>query len=163
MRLCAALAASALALCGMGAQAARFTGVVSQVIDGDTVWVRPDGGGPPRPVRIQGIDAPEICQPFGRKAREALAGQVRHRRVTVTTEGRDGHDRTLGTLHLQGRDVGEWMVSGGYAWSYRFKGDAGPYASQEAAARRARKGLWRQRDAMPPRDFRVRHGSCRRG
>ena len=153
--------ALAIALAPWCAHAAKFAGVVTLVIDGDTVWVRPDGGRPPQPVRLRGIDAPEICQAYGQKSRKALAGLVRHRRVTVTTESKDDYQRALGVLDVGGDDVGEWMVVHGYAWSYRFKGDAGPYARQEAQARGARLGLWRSGRPVSPREFRVKHGNCK--
>ena len=141
-------------------QAKRFSAVVSHITDGDTVWVRPVRGGPPQHVRINGIDAPEICQPFGGESRDALASLVLHKRVVVTAKASDDYQRTVATLRLRHEDIGKWMVAHGYAWSYRFKRDPGPYARQEAAARNARTGLWAASGAESPRDFRVRHGSC---
>ena len=41
------------------------SGVVVRVVDGDTLWVKTGASQPPLKVRIQGIDAPEICQPGG--------------------------------------------------------------------------------------------------
>lgn len=145
----------------LAALAERFEAVVSHVTDGDTVWIRPVGGGPPQHVRIDGIDAPEICQAFGREARAALAKAVLHRRVVVVTRGADDYRRTIAQLRLGRRDVGAWMVSHGYAWSYRFRSDLGPYARQEARGRARRLGLWHQGAPEIPRDFRVRHGDCR--
>lgn len=145
----------------LAAGAARFEGRVSHVTDGDTVWVRPADGGPPQQVRIEGIDAPEICQAFGPQARDALARKVLHRRVTVLVDGQDDYRRTIARLDLGRSDVGRWMVSHGYAWSYRFRGDPGPYRREEARARARQLGLWRSGEAESPRDFRVRHGSCR--
>ena len=52
------------------------------------------------------------------------------------------------------------MVSRGYAWSYRFRGDPGPYRHEEARARAQRLGLWQAGEPELPREFRVRHGSC---
>lgn len=144
----------------LAAFAERFEAVVSHVTDGDTVWVRPAHGGPPQHVRIDGIDAPETCQAFGREARTALAKAVQHKRVTVITRGADDYRRTIAQLRIGRRDVGAWMVSHGYAWSYRFRSDPGPYARQEARARSRHLGLWRQDKPEIPRDFRVRHGDC---
>jgi micrococcal nuclease len=140
--------------------AARFEAVVSHVTDGDTVWVRPVGGSPAQQVRIEGIDAPEICQRFGPQARAALAARVLHKRVTLTTRGHDDYRRTIAHIRLGRQDVGAWLVSSGFAWSYRFRQDRGPYARQEARARAARLGLWAAGDADIPRDFRVRNGPC---
>ncbi|HEY8049691.1 MAG TPA: thermonuclease family protein [Ramlibacter sp.] len=142
------------------AHAENYPAVVSHVTDGDTVWVRPVSGGPPQHIRIDGIDAPELCQRFGPESRSALASYVLHKRVVVLTRGADDYRRTVARLHIGRKDVGAWMVSHGYAWSYRFRSDPGPYARIEARARSAGRGLWAQGDAEIPRDFRVRHGSC---
>lgn len=144
----------------LAALAERFEALVSHVTDGDTVWVRPVQGGPPQHVRIDGIDAPESCQAFGREARAALASRVLHKRVVVITQGADDYRRTIAQLRLGRSDVGAWMVSHGYAWSYRFRSDLGPYARQEARARSRRLGMWHHGHPEIPRDFRVRHGDC---
>ncbi|MES2783924.1 MAG: thermonuclease family protein [Pseudomonadota bacterium] len=154
------LITAALVFASVGAQAEPFTAVVATVVDGDTVWVRPDRGGAPRPVRIEGIDAPEICQAFGVQSRNALKGLVHRRRVVVISSRHDSNRRLLARLQRDGQDVGEAMVARGYAWSYRFRGHPGPYAQQERRARHAHTGLWVDKDAMVPRDFRVQNGSC---
>jgi micrococcal nuclease len=143
--------------------AARFEGVVTHVTDGDSVWVRPAGGGEPREIRINGIDAPEICQPFGTDARDALSRHVLRRRVVVVTHGTDEYHRTIARISLGRQDVGAWMVKNGYAWSYRFRGDFGPYQHFEARARTAHRGLWTDSRPEVPRAFRLRHGSCHAG
>lgn len=154
------LAASCLLVVTLGVRAADFSGVVTHVTDGDTLWVRPASGGPPRHVRLHGIDAPEICQPHGAVAREALAARVLHRRVSVASHLKDDYQRTLGIVRLGRQDLGRWMVRTGQAWSYRFRGNAGPYAAEEAQARQARLGLWNADAPLRPREFRTRHGSC---
>lgn len=154
-----ALAAMLLAVAAP-AHAATFQGVVTHVTDGDSIWVRPDAGGAPHEVRIHGIDAPEICQPFGDQSRQALAAQVLHRAVTVKSRAQDSYQRTLANVTAGGQDVGGWMVRHGHAWSYRFRGKGGPYQAQEASARAERLGLWRSGDLMNPRQFRKQHGSC---
>jgi endonuclease YncB( thermonuclease family) len=63
-------------------------------------------------------------------------------------------------VRFAGEDLGGWMVSRGYAWSYRFRSDPGPYRHQEAQARTARRGLWSTAGPEEPRAFRKRHGSC---
>ena len=149
-----------LALCtGASATARGLNGVVNHVTDGDTLWVRP-ASGPPVQVRLQGLDAPEICQPFGRQARDALAARVLHRTVRVATRARDRYQRSVGSVSLEGQDVGAWLVAGGFAWSTRYRGRNGPYAQEEARARHGRIGLWAA-SAVDPRVFRKRHGSCR--
>jgi micrococcal nuclease len=156
-----ALAALALFASGACAHAESFSGIVTHVTDGDTLWVRPVSGGAPRQVRLQGIDAPEICQTWGPQARRALAVRVLHRHVGVASRGRDAYERTLGQVESDRQDLGSWLVSRGHAWSDRFRGRSGRYAKEESAARAARLGLWSGGSALPPREFRSRHGSCR--
>lgn len=142
------------------ATAAGWTGTVTHVSDGDTLWVRPLRGGAPRAVRLDGIDAPELCQAHGEAARAALVGRVLGQAVQVRVRRHDDYGRALARLSLRGQDVGGWLVSQGHAWSYRYHGHSGPYARQESQARARRLGLFRQAHAEPPRAFRRRHGSC---
>ena len=142
-----------LAVCA-SATAADFTGVVTHVTDGDTLWVRPASGGAPRQIRIEGIDAPEICQAFGADAREALSARVLRRQVKVRSRASDSYHRALAHVSLGDDDLGSWMVGRGYAWSYRFHNDPGPYAKQQARAKTAGLGLWRGSSPVSPREFR---------
>ena len=161
IRLRFIVAAIALLALSPAALARAFQGVVTHVGDGDSLWVRPDSGGTPRQVRVHGIDAPEVCQAFGLPARDALAALVLHRHVAVNSRARDTYSRTLGRVSMNGQDLGAWMVSRGYAWSYRFGRNRGPYAALEEQARRARLGLWAHGMPVEPREFRKRHGGCK--
>ena len=156
--LCACLLLAMLVPAG----ARTLHGTVTHVTDGDSLWVRTATGGEPLQVRVQGIDAPEICQVFGVQARDALAAHLMHQPVEVNTRARDIYHRTVGRVSLGGQDVGAWMVSRGYAWSPGFRHRPGPYATQETEARKARLGLWAQAAPVEPRSFRKRHGSCKR-
>jgi micrococcal nuclease len=137
-----------------------WSGTVTHVTDGDTLWVRPRQGGAPRVIRLEGMDAPEICQAYGPAAREALAAQVQGRTVQVVSRRHDDYGRLLARIKVKGRDVGGWMVAHGQAWSYGYRRDRGPYARQEAQARAAQLGLFADARAEPPREFRKRHGAC---
>lgn len=142
------------------AGARALHGVVTHVTDGDTLWVRPAGASAAVQVRMQGIDAPEICQQFGVQSRDALAARVLHQQVHVTVRARDVYERAVGRVSLRGQDVGAWLVAGGNAWASRYQRRAGPYAQEESAARSERRGLWAASAPLDPRVFRKRHGSC---
>ncbi len=152
---------------------------MTHVTDGDTLWVRPASGGKPVRIRIDGVDAPEICQPYGIASRKALAARLANQSVTVQSASRDNFGRLLARVNTQGAvlkgvnskpnakphlkgsaDVGEWLVREGHAWSYRYRRDGGPYAKQQAAAQAARKGLFSSSRPEEPREFRKRHGAC---
>ncbi|MFN5349200.1 MAG: thermonuclease family protein [Polaromonas sp.] len=130
-----------------------------RVVDGDTVWVQTSPSQPLLKVRIQGIDAPEICQTGGLQAQEALKNRVLGQGVTVTSRARDDYGRTVGKLYWQGQDVGRWLVANGHAWVYSFHHKKVPYIADFAQAQAQRRGVFSQA-AEEPRLFRKRHGSC---
>ena len=138
----------------------QWVGMVTHVTDGDTLWVRKAGVPQPVKVRLEGVDAPEICQAHGRASRQALTDLVLNEVVVVQGKRRDSYGRLVARLSVHGDDVGSLLVAQGHAWSYHFRKDQGPYAAQETHARAARRGLFAQPGASQPRDFRKRHGSC---
>ena len=146
---------------GVSVAQEAFIGKVVFVSDGDTLWVRPVAGGPPRKLRIDGIDAPELCQAAGADSRDTLAAFVLNQLVEVTIRRHDDYGRAVARLVLEKRDLGAHMVSTGGAWSYRWKGSRGPYLSEEIFARQARLGLFADDQPELPRNFRNRHGPCR--
>ena len=137
-----------------------WLGVVTHVSDGDTVWVQPLQGGEAYKVRLLGIDAPEICQPWGPQSRAALTAVLQGQVVDVRARTRDSYGRLLAQLTSQGSDVGAWMVGQGFAWSYRYKNNAGPYDALQAQAQSQHLGLFAEGRALQPRWFRQRFGAC---
>ena len=134
---------------------------VSWVMDGDTVLLLPEGEHEPVKFRLQGIDAPESCQPGGEGARDALVALVLRRPVLVEPHGQDSYGRQLGRLRVNDQDVGAQMVSSGWAWAYSYRTGRGPYAALQRDAERGRRGLFAAREtAMSPALFRQFHGSC---
>jgi micrococcal nuclease len=142
------------------AKSTSWQGTVTYVTDGDTLWVRPSHGGAPHKIRLDGIDAPELCQTYGQFSRNMLATHVMGKVVHVKVRRLDTYGRSLAHVGLNGQDIGTWMVQQGGAWSYRYRRDPGPYAHQEAQARLQHQGLFTDAQPERPRDFRLRHGSC---
>ncbi len=133
---------------------------VTRVFDGDTLWVQPLDGGRYRKLRLDGLDAPEICQSGGEASRDVLAARVLRQVVTVRERSHDDYGRALVRLQHGGEDVGAFMVLQGQAWSYRWRHSEGPFAPEEAQARAQKKGLFAADAPELPRDFRRRHGPC---
>ena len=140
-----------------------WTGVVSHVSDGDTLWVRPSGGGEAVKVRIDGIDAPEICQAHGREARQALGQLALHQKVQIWGRARDSYGRLLAQVQVQQTDVGQHMVAAGHAWAHGYRNYKSAYGLAQNTAQRARIGLFTRPNPQNPRDFRKQHGSCKPG
>ncbi|MDP2417733.1 thermonuclease family protein [Hydrogenophaga sp.] len=137
-----------------------YTARVTRVSDGDTLWVKPLAGGRYQKLRLDGVDAPEICQSGGPAAREALASRVLDQVVTVRVRALDSYGRGLAKVSVGGEDLAAALVRGGHAWSSRWRRSQGPYAAEEAQARAERKGIFGLDGAEMPHEFRRRHGPC---
>jgi endonuclease YncB( thermonuclease family) len=138
----------------------ELTGQVSRIVDGDTLWLKTAADAEPVVIRIEGIDAPESCQPGGADATQALTKLVLNRNVTVRIVARDDFARVVGKVFDGTVDVGDRMVRDGHAWSARFKYDRGPYVAEERMAIALKRGLHGEPGALMPRDFRQRNGEC---
>jgi micrococcal nuclease len=126
----------------------ELAGTVSRVVDGDTLWLKTEGDGEaPVVVRLEGIDAPESCQPGGAESTAALTALALGRNVVVRVAARDEHGRSVGKVFDGGKDLGDRMVRDGQAWSSRYQYDRGPYVSEERmAGAQARLARCRRRD-----------------
>jgi micrococcal nuclease len=140
-----------------------WQGVVTHVTDGDTLRVKKlasNSKADSLKVRIDGIDAPEICQLYGRQSAVALKKLLLSKQVTITSKRFDDYGRDVAKVTIDNIDVGSWMVKNGHAWSYHYRFSNGPYGSEEKAAERDRLGLFADASAIEPKVFRREHGSC---
>lgn len=138
------LSLMALAL-GLAAAAPVLVTGSARVVDGDTFSVGPER------VRLWGVDAPEgrqVCQNArgldygcGDAARDQLVGLIGGQGVRCEVRDRDPYGRAVSRCVAGTIDVGEAMVRAGWAIDY-VQFSRGAYASAEAEARRARRGLW---------------------
>ena len=99
-----------------------------------------------RVIRLAGVAATALdlqcgaqadAWPCGRAARTALQGFVRGRTIACRALGGAGPGDDAARCAVAGRDIGEWLVSQGWAAA------AGPgYAEAEKTAREAKRGIW---------------------
>ncbi|MGQ0542776.1 MAG: thermonuclease family protein [Blastocatellia bacterium] len=135
-------------------------GKVVYVFDGDTVSVETKDR-MIYPVRIQGIDAPEESQELSKKSRKHLEELVFEKEVKVVVKRKDQADKYVGTVFLNGQDVGLKQIEGGLAWHFKQTGyeqsaDARTlYEQAELRARAQRAGIWKDRTPIAPWDFRM--------
>jgi endonuclease YncB( thermonuclease family) len=130
-----------------------LTGKVVKIADGDTLTIL-DSANTQHKIRIAGIDAPEKAQPFGAKARENLAGKVFGQMVRVEVIDIDRYRRGVGRIFLGDRFVNMEMVRDGFAWRYVTYDKPGEFTAAEAEAREHHRGLWADRDPVPPWEWR---------
>ena len=129
-----------------------LSGKVVSIHDGDTITVLQ--GKQQIKVRLFGIDAPELKQPYGKKSKQFLANLIAGEVVEVEGNGEDRYKRTIGTIYLNGADINAQMVENGYAWAYRKFSKK--YTLQESQAKKQRLGLWRDKEPIPPWEWRKR-------
>ena len=133
---------------------------VEFVHDGDTVTCI-DEANQPQKIRLVGIDSPELNQPFGREASDALRRKLAGGRVRVEGDARDQHGRLLGTLWVDDRNINRELVSDGCAWVFGGFNPDPDLLDAETAARKAHRGLWSDAHAQPPSDWRRDHPAHR--
>ena len=146
-------------LLATSAHAATITGTVVSVADCDTVTVL-DATKTQHKIRLTGIDAPEKAQPFGRRSKSSLSDLVYLKQVNVETDKKDRYGRNLGKVLVNGKDANLMQIERGMAWHYKAyereqsSVDRKAYAEAENAARALRVGLWADKKAVPPWEFR---------
>lgn len=130
---------------------------VHHVTDGDTVWVRFQGEREPVKLRLQGMDAPELCQFWGVESRAALAGALPLGRwVAVRRLATDLYGREVAEVWAGGVSVSAWMVSEGHAWADERQARL---MALQRSAQMGRRGLFGT-PAVRPQDFRRWRGTC---
>ena len=127
-----------------------LSGKVVSIHDGDTITVLQ--GKQQVKVRLFGIDAPELKQPYGKKSKQFLANLIAGKVVEVEGNGKDRYKRTIGTIYLNGADINAQMVANGYAWAYRKFSKK--YTAQESKAKKQGLGLWQDKEPTPPWEWR---------
>lgn len=152
--LCVASILSHLAALARGGETVTLAGIVSRVIDGDTLDLTL-ASGETRRVRLAEIDAPEKRQPGGLNARAFLEAQSFGKRATVEASGSDRYGRTIGRVKIGNLDLCEQMIRYGWAWQYTRYSDSEKLAELQAEARQKRRGVWAADvEPMPPWEWR---------
>lgn len=137
--------------------AAESTGdevICHYVQDGDTFKL-PDNE---TRVRLWGIDAPEKGQAYADEARDRLKELCEGKAVRLEIKDTDRYGRITAIVWKGKTNINLQMVKEGLAWHYAyFAPDAEDLAAAEKAARKSRKGLWKDKNPVNPYEFRKRN------
>ena len=145
----------ALAFFAGNALGDEITGLVTRVVDGDTIHVTV--GLTKHVIRLSEIDTPERDQPWGRQASRALADKLNRAKVTVLTTETDRYGRLVGKVLHGSRDINREMVREGHAWVYRQYLHDRSLLEDERTARQRKVGLWGSNHPIEP--WRWRRGT----
>jgi endonuclease YncB( thermonuclease family) len=164
-------------LASLQASAATLTGKVVKVADGDTITILV--GKQQHRIRLQGIDAPERKQPFGRASGRSLSALVAGKQVRVEYDKRDHYGRIVGVVWVRSPechakpcpltlDAGLHQLTVGMAWWYRQYAkeqtpeQRGQYEFAEFEAKAKKAGLWQEPNAVSPWVSILKTRSCSR-
>lgn len=110
------------------------------------------------------LDAPELSQAFGYRAKQAMSELVFGKEIAVYPHTIDRYGRTVAIVYVDGIDAGLELLRQGLAWSYtRYLSEASAdiqasYRQAEADAREQRLGLWGDsQEPVPPWLYRHRN------
>lgn len=107
-------------------------------------------------LRLAEIDAPEKWRFFGNRARQSLGELCHEKRAEVRSVDVDRYKRVVTRVTCASDDANAAQVRRGMAWVYdRYAKDKTLYRLQDEA-RGVGRGLWADRDPMPPWDWRKR-------
>ena len=143
------------------AHAETINGQVVSVSDGDTLTLA-DPSKQVQAIRLLGIDAPELTQDFGQKARAALSALAFNQQVTADCRTMDQRLHKLCVVSIGGQDVGLEQIRAGMAWwdkqysAQQSAKERADYEQAEFMAKIHRSGLWNSKNPTPPWDW--RHG-----
>lgn len=143
------------------AQPHTLTGEVVAVHDGDTLTILENRT--QTKIRLAEIDAPELGQPYGKKAKNELSSLAFNKTASIIVEGLDRYGRTIGRITVEGMDVNAELVKRGAAWVYRKYSKDPSFLTLEQKAREARTGLWAIPEPIPPWEWRKSRSDTRSG
>ncbi len=143
---------------GPSAWAWTLQGQVMAVVSGDTLRIR-DEKKIQHTVRLAGVDAPEKFQAHGQRSLDSLRDLVFQKYVKV--EGVGSGSPRIGRVRVEGRDISLEQLKLGAVWYDKSRAqllseaDRQAYAAAQEEARLARAGLWRDKQPIPPWEYRA--------
>ena len=144
---------SIILICFLSCTSREQAGHVIKVVDGDTFDLK--SGDEKIRVRLFGIDSPERGQAFNVRAKEFTAGLIAGKDVRVVIRNKDRYGRFVGDVYLSdGKYVNAEIVRAGYAWHFTRYSNDKQLAELQDEARENKRGLWFDKNPIPPWEFR---------
>ena len=139
--------------------AESISGRIVAVADGDTLTLL-DRSFVEHKIRLSGIDAPEKKQAFGQRAKAKLSANAYGLQAEADCLKTDRYRRNICVVRVNGRDVGLEQIRAGMAWWYRQYArdqtlqEQRVYEDAEEQAKSAKRGLWIDKEPIPPWEWR---------
>ena len=128
-------------------------GKVTRILDGDSIFVT-DSKSVEFEVQLEGIDAPELKQEFGKESAEGLSKLLKDKTVRLTWKSRDNFERPLAQVYVGDKHINLEMIKTGMAWHFKKYNQDEVLSKAEVEAKEAKKGLWAKEAPTAPWDYR---------
>lgn len=127
---------------------------VVKIKDGDTIVVLEEGN-IETTLRLAEVDCPESGQPFGKNAKQFTSSQVFGKTINYYKTTSDRYGRTIAKVYYDNNKyLSAEIIKAGYGWwYYQYSTDKNLGKYQEKA-KNQKFGLWQDKNAMFPQDWR---------
>jgi micrococcal nuclease len=146
----------------------QFPAIITKVHDGDSVFLLFTDSATmekyrdPTPVgktrikaRLYGIDCPELNQPQGKQAGDALRNLILADTVLVQEFGKDRYNRLIVDIWHNSIAVNQWLVQQGYCyWYQKYAPASTSLAQAQAYAQKNKLGIWSDSTRVAPWEWR---------
>ncbi|RKG33787.1 thermonuclease family protein [Acinetobacter tianfuensis] len=109
-------------------------------------------------LRFAYIDAPETKQSFGKESQQMVKKMVYRKLVRVEITDIDRYGRCVGFIRRYGKNINQELVKRGGAWVYeeyiRNPNQKQQWLALQQQAKKQKKGLWKNPNAMRPSRYR---------
>jgi len=143
-----------LSCCAAPVFAEDFDGFIIGVLEGDTIQVM--NGSEVLVFRLDGVDAPEIGQPYGTDAYAFTVSLALGKKAHVVTKAAQAWGIQAAVISLaSGLNLSHELLKAGLAWWDRINVPHNDSLWKlEREARTLRRGLWDDADPIPPWEWR---------
>ena len=126
---------------------------VVSIIDGDTIVVLSMEKKEIK-IRLAEIDCPEKNQPYGPQAKQVLTNKLLNKQIKVVILKKDRYNRSICKIYLNNHYINQEMIEEGLAWHYTQYSHSKELKNSEDNAKKNRIGLWKDKNPIPPWEFR---------
>lgn len=132
------------------------SGRVVKIKDGDTI-VLVDSLNNQITIRLAEVDCPESGQAFGKNAKMFTADQVGMKEITYEVLSIDRYNRIIAKVFYEGKYLSEEIIKSGFGWHYKQYSNSTKLSSLEILAKKNKLGLWQDKNAIAPWEYRKRY------
>lgn len=106
-------------------------------------------------VRLANIDCPERKQPFSKRAKQFASDAIFSKTVTLNVLKKDRYRRYVSNvIYDDSLSLSHELVRNGLAWHYKKYSKDSLLQALEDNAKRNKVGLWQDKNAIPPWEWR---------